>query len=126
MHKRPLSASTTSDTKSGTKSDTEPESERGHAYKDDKNVPYQPPHPQHTPSSLEIAQANARIADQKVKLTELNIKLAELDAKFTRDKLLLTRQRDAATQAVRNERSFIAGKCYPRNVVERGTHVPFQ
>ena len=113
MHKRPLSPSTISDTKSDTESDTESESERRHAYKDNKNVLYQPPHPQHIPSALEIAQANARIADQEAKLTELNIKLAELDANanFTRNKLLLTQKCNAATQSARNDRSFIAGKC---------------
>jgi hypothetical protein len=72
-----------------------------------QNVHHQPPHPQHTPSPLEIAQTNALISDQKVKMVELNAKLGEM----TRDMLLLTRQRDAAVQAARNYRSFIAGKC---------------
>ena len=121
MHKRRLSLSAISGTESESESesDTESESEWRHAYysiKDDKNVPYQPPHPQHIPSSLEIAQANARIADQKVKLAELDIKSAELNAKLnelTRDKLLLTQQCDAAVQAARNDLSFIAGKFIP-------------
>ena len=120
MRKRSLSPSSISESESESESEFESESESEdlltsrHAYhgiEDDKNVLYQPPHPQHIPSSLEIAQANARIADQEVKLAELNAKLDEL----ARDTLLLTRKRDAAVQAVRNERSFIAGKCLSRN-----------
>jgi len=70
------------------------------------NVPHQPPHPQHIPSSLEIAQTNALIADQEVKVAELNTKLDEL----AREVLLLTQRRDTAAQAARNYRSFVAGK----------------
>ena len=79
MHKRSLSPSTIS----GTKFESEDPLASGRAYnsiKQDKIVLYQSPHPHHAPSSLEIAQANARIANQEVKVAELNVKLAELRA----------------------------------------------
>ena len=103
MHKRPLSPSTISGTES--EADNEPLA-RMRVYDSNKDAPYQPPHPQHIPSSLEIARASALIADQDVKVAKLNTKLEEM----ARDTLLLTRQRDAAAQAARNYRSFIAGK----------------
>jgi len=65
-----------------------------------QNVPHQPPHPRHIPSFLDIAQTNALIADQEIKIANLNAELGKL-----------VQQRDAAAQAVRNYRAFIAGKC---------------
>ena len=119
MHKSSLSPSTISDTKF--ESDPLASGRTYDSIQDDKKVLYQPPHPQHIPTSLEIAQANARIADQEVKVAELNVKMAELNVKVVeqRTKLnklyeemnLLTRQRDAAAQVARIDRSFIAGKC---------------
>ena len=72
-----------------------------------QNVPHQPPHLQHIPLSLEIAQTSALIVDQEVKMAELNAKLGEM----AQDMLLLARQHQAAAQMVRNYRFFIAGKC---------------
>jgi len=71
------------------------------------DIPCQPPHPQHLPSPLEFAQTKALIEDRELEVSELNAKLDEL----ARDMLSLIQQRDAAAEAARNHRSFIAGKC---------------
>lgn len=72
------------------------------------DAPHQPPHPQHLPSPLEIAQTKAHIADREVEVSTLNAKLDEL----ARNMLFLIQQRDAAAEAARNHRSFIAGKWF--------------
>ena len=72
------------------------------------DAPRQPPHSQHLPSPLEIAQTKALIKDREVEVSELNAKLDEL----ARNMLLLIQQRDAAAEAGRNHRSFIAGELF--------------
>ena len=72
-----------------------------------QNVPHQPPHLQHIPSSIEIAQTSALIVDQEVKMAELSAKIGEM----AQGMLLLASQHEATAQVVRNYRFFIAGKC---------------
>ena len=71
------------------------------------DIPYQPPHPHHLPSPLEVAQTKALIEDRELEVSELNSKLDEL----ARNMLQLIQKHDTAAEAARNHRSFIAGKC---------------
>lgn len=73
----------------------------------DSDVPYQPPHPHHLPSPLEVAQTKALIEDREVEVSEYNSRLDEL----ARRMLKVIHQRHIAAKAARNHRSFIAGKC---------------
>ena len=129
MHERPLSPSTIFGIEFEPESGYFSRRHTRHNIEDDKNVPYRPPHPQHIPSSFEVAQANARIADQMVKFAKLKIKMAELHAKLTEmigDMLRLAQQCNSALQAARNDLSFIAGTCSTWKCVEPWTHVPLQ
>jgi hypothetical protein len=72
------------------------------------DAPHQPPHPQHLPSPLEIVRTKALIKDREIEVSELNARLDEL----ARNMLSIIQRRDSAAEAVRNHRSFIAGKSF--------------
>jgi hypothetical protein len=85
------------------------------------DVPRQPPHPQHLPSPLEIVQTEALIRDREAEMLKLDAELDEL----LQNMVSVRKKRDAAAEAARNHRSFIAGKSILRVPLSSGGLIYF-